>query len=225
VSHVEPSIIHIVLAGGRRILREGLILLLEKHPDLTVVAEAEDASSAAKLVRTIPADVVILGESALATIGTEQIATVRRAKRDIKIVVTALNPPVQWVRGMIDAGASACVTKECTTDELVTAIRSACNGQLYLSPKLVHMLVTSQIQTNAHPTREKHLGPREREILRRVAEGKITKQIAGELGIGVKTVETHRRRLMTKLNAFSVAELTKHAIQQGLTSVEIHSDS
>src|SRR3954465_4979177 len=120
----EHSPIHIVLAGGRKLLREGLTLLLEKHGDLKVIAEGEDASTAVKLARTLPCDVLVLSESAIATIGIEQIAAIRRAQPELGIVVSALNPPVQWVRNVVNAGVTACLTKECAAAELVAAIRA-----------------------------------------------------------------------------------------------------
>jgi len=213
-------IINIAVAGGRKLLREGLSLLLDQQPDLKVIAESADVSTVPKLVRALPVHVAVLNDSVGTNVAAEQVRAVLRANDAVHVVVLAMNPPVQWVRNVLDAGATACLTKECEGAELVSAIRMAHEGQLYLSPGLVHSLVTSQVQHKSKNAVFKSLAPREREILRRIAEGQVTKEIAAELGVGVKTVETHRRRIMAKLNAFTVAELTKHAIRQGLTTLE-----
>lgn len=201
-------------------MREGLSLLLDQQADLKVIAESADVSAVPKLVRALPVHVAVLNDSVGTGVSAEQVRAVLRANNAVHVVVLAMNPPVQWVRNILDAGATACLTKECEGAELASAIRAAHEGQLYLSPSLVHTLVTSQVQHKSKNGLFKSLAPREREILRRIADGQVTKEIAADLGVGIKTVETHRRRIMAKLNAFTVAELTKHAIRQGLTTLE-----
>jgi DNA-binding NarL/FixJ family response regulator len=210
----------IVLGGGRKILREGLALLLEKQDGFKLIAESEDVSSVAKLVKALPADAAVLIESSASPILVEQIAAILRANRELRVIVLALNPEVRWLRNVLDVGVAGCLSRDCSGEELVAALRAAHARQLYLSPALLHMVVSAHVKSDSRAFRS--LAPREREILRRIAEGQITKRIAADLGIGAKTVETHRRRIMTKLKASSVADLTKHAIRQGLTSLEVN---
>src|SRR5947209_7015995 len=117
--------INIAIGGGRKLLREGLSLLLDKHPNLRVIAESADVSSLPKLVRTLPVDVVVLNDSSGAGVSGEEVRAIRRAKETARIVVLALNPPVQWVQSILASGATGCLTKECAATELVSAILSA----------------------------------------------------------------------------------------------------
>ncbi len=207
----------LALGGGRKILREGLALMLEKHEGFKVIAESEEVSALPKIVKALPVDAAVLIASSVAPVTVQQITSILRASPDLKVVILALNPEPQWLRSILDLRVVACLNKDCSGDELIAALRSAKSGQIYLTPKLLHSLVTLQLP---RMRALRSLAPREREILRRIAEGQITKRIAADLGIGTKTVETHRRRIMSKLKASSVADLTKHAIRQGLTSLE-----
>ena len=207
----------LALGGGRKILREGIALMLEKHEGFKVIAESEEVSALPKLVKALPGDAAVLIESSVAPITVQQVTSTLRAKPDLKVVILTLNPEAQWLRSVLDLGVVACLSRDCSGDELIAALRSAKAGHIYLSPKLLHALVTLQAP---RMRALRSLAPREREILRRIAEGQITKRIAADLGIGTKTVETHRRRIMSKLKASSIADLTKHAIRQGLTGLE-----
>lgn len=210
----------IVAGGGRKILREGLALLLEKQDGYKLIGEAEDVGAVAKLVKALPADAAVLIESSTAPILVEQVSAILRASRELRIIILAINPELRWLRAVLDLGIAACLNKDCSGEELVAALRAARAKQLYLSPALLQMVVNASVKTDTRALRS--LAPREREILRRIAEGQITKRIAADLGIGAKTVETHRRRIMAKLRASGIADLTKHAIRQGLTSLEVN---
>src|SRR5436305_1410974 len=174
----RKTTINIAVAGGRKLLREGLSLLLDRQSDLKVIAESADLSAVPKLVRALPVNVAVLNDSVGMGVSAEQVRAVLRANDAVHVVVLAMNPPVQWVRNILDAGATACLTKECEGAELVSAIRMAHEGQLYLSPSLVHLVVTSQVRQKSNDGVFKSLAPREREILRRIAEGQGTKEIA-----------------------------------------------
>lgn len=201
-------------------MREGLTLLIEKQADMKVIAEAEETSAVEKLIGALPVDVVVLIENVAASFGTRQISQLLRVRPEVGVIVLASNPSAPSIRSTLEAGASGCLTNECSSQELISAIRAASEKHMFLSPKLVHLVFTAQVRAPQRERQLKSLAPREREILRRIAEGQITKKIAADLGIGPKTVETHRRRIMTKLNVFTVAELTKHALRQGLTTLE-----
>jgi DNA-binding NarL/FixJ family response regulator len=185
-------------------------LLLEKYHDIQVVGDADEAEAAAKLARALSVDVVVLNVTLVAR-GADLVRAMLRARSGVRVVVVLSHPSVTAVRDIVDAGAAACLTKECATDELVTAIRTVMSGRQYVSPSVGNIVVNSYVRSNTRNSGPRELAPREREILRRIADGQTTKEIAVALRIGVKTVETHRRRLMEKLNRHSVAELTKYA--------------
>jgi DNA-binding NarL/FixJ family response regulator len=213
--------INILLADGRKLFREGLSLLLEKHEDLRVIGEAEDGRDVCKLVRALSAHVVILNLTPPLSGGTDLIRSILRADPDVRVIVLTLTPAVHAVRELLEAGAVGCLTKECAGAELVSAIRTVIQGRVYLSPRLVEQLVSGYVRPAGDAPAPRPLAPREREVLRRIAGGQTTKEIAYALGVSAKTVETHRRRIMEKLGKHSVAELTKYAVLEGMTPLEM----
>jgi DNA-binding NarL/FixJ family response regulator len=214
--------VNVLIAEGRTMVREGLRVLLEKHSGIEVIGEAADAASATKLVRALPVHVVVLNCIPPATCGPQAVRSLVRAGADraVAVVVLALNPPATFVRELLDAGASACLTKDAAARELVDSIRMVRAGKVYLSPTLMDAVVTGF----ARPSDRQHHAPRlaakERTVLEMIAAGRTTKEIAGMLGVSTKTIETHRRRIMTKLDLHSVAELTKYAVVHGLSALE-----
>jgi DNA-binding NarL/FixJ family response regulator len=218
----EKKKTNVLIADGRKLLREGLCLLLEGHGDLHVVGEAEDARTVVKLVRAINVQVVVLNLSSTGPADVDTVRAILKASPTVAVIVLALTPSAERVREMLEAGVTGCLSKESATDELVLAIRTVRNGQVYLSPGLLHSVVSKYVSPNGSDGRAplKSLAPREREVLRRIADGQVTKQIAADLKIGTKTVETHRRRIMEKLHVYTIADLTKHALREGLISLE-----
>jgi DNA-binding NarL/FixJ family response regulator len=218
------SQIKVLLADGRKIVHEGLRLMLERHSDITIIGEADGPAPAIKLARALAADVAILNVS-LATPGVAQ--TVRELSRTgdtephTSVLVMSMTADGAFVRDVLRAGGRGILTKECAVDELVTAIRAAARGDVYLSPRLAHLLVADDAVPRSARRRTLALSSREREILERIANGDTTKAIAHDLRVSTKTVETYRCRVMEKLGLHSVAELTKYAIQMGLTSLEL----
>lgn len=215
---VDP--LNVLLVEGRKLLREGLCALLERHHDLRVVGEAEDGQAAvAKLIPALEVDVVVLNVIPPQYAGVDLVQSLTATFPDVRIVVLTLDPAPHLLRALLDAGAHGCLTRESSATELVAAIRTVMTGKTYLSPRLVDVMVHGYARP-APRVSTRPLAPREREILARIAAGETTKQIARALGVGSKTVETHRRRLMQKLNKHSVAELTKYAVLEGLTPLE-----
>jgi DNA-binding NarL/FixJ family response regulator len=212
--------INILLADGRKLFREGLSLLLEKHEDLRVIGEAEDGRDVCKLVRALSGHVVILNLTPPLAGGTDLIRSIVRADPEVRVIALTLTPAATAVREILEAGALGCLTKECAAAELVTAIRTVMQGKVYLSPNLVDLVVSGYVRPSGDTPTQRPLAPREREVLRRIAGGQSTKEIAYALGVSAKTVETHRRRIMDKLGMHSVAELTKYAVLHGMTPLE-----
>jgi DNA-binding NarL/FixJ family response regulator len=138
-----------------------------------------------------------------------------RAAPDVRAVVLTMGLATAAVRQLISAGAAACLTKECASQELIAAIRTVVSGKVYLSPRLTEQVVRRYVQAPSSRAAQA-LSARETEVLRRIARGQSTKEIAYAMRVGSKTIETYRRRIMDKLNRHSVAELTQYAMVRGL---------
>jgi DNA-binding NarL/FixJ family response regulator len=209
--------VHIVLADDHRILREGLRNLLNSQPDLEVVGEAANGREAIHLAGRLSPQLVLMDISMPDINGIEATRRIATDFPDTKVIALSVHADKHHVDGMMRAGASAYLMKNCAFDELILAIRSVLQGKTYLSPEVAGMLVDGYLYTRTGARGSASLTLREREILRHIAEGLSTRDIASRLGVSVKTVETHRRQLMDKLRIHSVAELTKYAIREGLT--------
>lgn len=214
--------INVLLTEGRKLVREGLCLVLERHEGIRVIGEASDVPSAVKLVRALPVHVVVLNLTTPTVGGADAVRSLVRAspKRRVGVVVLTLNPDARFVGDLLEAGAGACLTKDGAGTELVEAIRTVRAGKRHLSPGLIDVVVEDYARPADRPATERPLAPRERVVLQRIAAGQTTKEIAAALGVSGKTVETHRRRIMDKLNRHSVAELTKYAVLHGLTPLD-----
>ena len=213
--------VNVVLVDGRKLFREGLSALLEKHADLRVVGEADDAAAAPKLVKALAPQVVILNVTLSTRAVTDAIKSIATARSGTRVIVLTFQADAGFVREVLQAGASACLTKESASSELVTAIRTVVSQQTYLSPSIADAVVAGYVLPRGKRKAGRSLSAREREILQRIADGQTTKAIAAALGVSSKTIETHRRRMMEKLGLHSVAELTKYAVRTGITSLEM----
>jgi DNA-binding NarL/FixJ family response regulator len=211
----------ILIADDHRITRQGLRSLLEKENDMEVVAEASDGRTAVELTREMKPDVVIMDVSMPDLNGIEAARQIIDRYRGVKVIALSMHSDTLFVTEMLKSGVSGYLLKDCAFEELAGAIRSVMAGKTYLSPSISGVVVNGYLNRIADTAvSPSGLTDREREVLQMIAEGKSTKQIALKLHISVKTVETHRRQIMNKLNIFSVAELTKYAIRKGLTTIE-----
>jgi DNA-binding NarL/FixJ family response regulator len=206
----------VLLVDDHGIVRMGLRKLLEKQ-GFAVVADADDGRAAIESAREISPDVVIMD---IVMPGLNGIDATRQ--------IAALQPPpkVVMLTGYLDrkiaataiaAGASALVPKTSAFEELAEAIQTVMEGKVYISPRLPGDIVLPD--SNGNGAAHKSLTGREREVLQLIAEGKSTKQIAYSLDLSTKTIETHRRMIMEKLGIDNVADLTKYAVREGLTSL------
>ncbi len=198
-------------------VREGLRALLRDVPGIKVVGEAEDGRTALRLAAELLPDIVVMDVSMPDLNGIDATRQLMASGNKIKIVALSGKATARSAREMLEAGASGFVRKESAFKELAEAIQSAMKGQVYISPALGE---TMAMEGTAHNDHDAKLSVREREVLQLTSEGKSTKEIARHLSVSIKTIETHRRNLMEKLNLFSTAELTKYAIREGVTSVE-----
>ena len=205
--------LNILLAGGRRLLREGLAVLLERHSNLHVVGDATDLAAAALVVAPLEVDVLLVAGSS-AFEDPKVLQPIFSARASVRVVALLYSSSAHAVRAALAAGAVGCLAKESDSADLVACVRAVAAGQSYVSPQHRDALVDSLIGRD--PCIRRPLAPREREVLRCIASGMSTKEIAGALGIGTKTVETHRRRVMEKLNRKTIAGLTQYAMTHGL---------
>jgi len=215
--------IRILLADDHKIIREGLRALLDGESNMEVVAEAEDGRTAVQLTRKLSPDVVVMDISMPDLNGIEATRQILRDHPGAKVIALSMHSDRQFAARMLEAGASGYVVKDAAFEELATAIRTVVDGRVYLCSLVTGLVVEDYVRRlpETEPKVTSPLSPREREALQLLAEGKTTKEAARELHVSVKTVETHRRNIMEKLNLHSVAELTKYAIRAGLTSLDV----
>jgi DNA-binding NarL/FixJ family response regulator len=213
--------IRIILADDHKIMREGLRALLEKHNDFEVTAEAEDGLDAVRLTKKLTPHIVIMDIGMPGLNGIEATRQITAQVPSVKVIALSMHSDKRFVIEMLKAGVSGYLLKDSASEELASAIRTVLSGTPYLSPKITDVVLKDYLSTlsKTEPSAFTVLTPREREVLQLIAEGRTTKEIATALFVSVKTVETHRQQIMEKLDLRSVAELTKYAVREGLTSL------
>jgi DNA-binding NarL/FixJ family response regulator len=206
--------IRVLLADDHAIVREGLRALLEREPDLAVVAEAGDGREALRLAEETRPDVAALDLSMPLLSGLEAARQMAQWGRGPRPILLTMHAEDRYVLEALRAGVRGYVLKKQAAADLVRAIREVAGGSVYLSPG-ISAAVAEAIRSPVPPA-EEALTAREREVLQLVAEGKTTKEIAGILGVSVKTADAHRTRLMQKLDIHDIAGLTRYAIRHGV---------
>jgi DNA-binding NarL/FixJ family response regulator len=212
----------ILIADDHRIMREGLRALLDHQAAITVVGEAEDGRKAVELAARLQPDIVVMDLTMPGLNGIEATRQIVAANPRMKVIALSIHSDRRFVRQMFEAGATGYLLKEGAFEELARAIYAVAEGKSFVSPGIAGILIDDLVHHMAgreSPAGKPTLSGREKEVLQLLAEGKTTKEIAGILGVAPKTVETHRRQVMLKLQLDSVAELTKYAIREGLTSL------
>ena len=214
--------IRILLADDHTMLRHGLKRSIEQEKDMEVIAEAADGRSAVRLAKELAPDVVVMDISMPDLNGVEATRSIVEGKSHARVVALSMHATNRYIAEMFRAGARAYVLKDCEFDELASAIRTVMSGKTYVSPAIADVVVDNYVRPGEGDQGGAFslLTRREREVLQLLAEGKPTKQIGGTLHISPKTVEAHRLRIMEKLGIDNVAQLTKYAIQEGLTPPE-----
>jgi two-component system, NarL family, response regulator NreC len=212
----------VLLADDHTILRQGLASLLGATPGLAIVGEAANGRKAVELAAQWAPDVVVMDVAMPDLNGIEATRQIKARCPAIKVIGLSMHSDERFIAGMLRAGAAGYLLKEGAFEELAQAIRAVVANQTYLSPRVAGTVVQDYLRTKAaaSPPGAEILSNREREVLQLIAEGWTTKRVAVGLGVSVKTVETHRRRIKEALGLESVAELTKYAVRQGLTSLE-----
>lgn len=209
------------MLDGHTLTCDGLRALFDRQPDMEVVGEARDYVRAMLLAHDVDADVIIIDINMRGLNGAEAIRRISKALPEIKIIALFLHPDMTLLREILNAGASGCVFREQTFYELVQAIKTAISGETYISSKASSSIAAEYVKNPGRKTAlsEVSLTQREREVLRLLAEGKSSKEIAQHIKMSFKTVDACRRKIMKKLNVNSLAELVKYAVRKGLTSL------
>ena len=215
--------IKIVVVDDHGIVRDGLRLLMEQQDDMEVIDEAADGREAVELVRKLKPDVVLMDVTMPGLNGIEATRQIVREDPNVKVLALSGYSNKGFVTDMLKAGASGYILKDSLAGELIRAINAVTSGQRYLCPKVAGIVVDDYIHAGKpesyKPLLDRLTG-KERELLQLLAENKSSKEAARLLHVSVKTVDARRRELMHKLGISGIAELTKFAIREGLTSVE-----
>ncbi|HUU09807.1 MAG TPA: response regulator transcription factor [Phycisphaerae bacterium] len=212
----------ILLVDDHQIIREGLRSLIEKERGMKVVGEAANGREAVRLARELAPDVVVMDVSMPDLNGIEATRQIASRVPAARVVALSMHSDRRFVAEMLRAGALGYLLKESAFDELARAVRAVAAGGTYLSPAVAGDVVEGFVQGDRPPTGSvvAALTPRQREVLQLVAEGWTTKRMAAHLHVSPKTIETHRLQVMQTLGIESVAELTKFAVREGLTSLD-----
>jgi DNA-binding NarL/FixJ family response regulator len=183
------------------------------------VGEAENGRATVHLAKKLAPDIIIMDVAMPDLNGMEATRQIIADSPGVKVIAVSMHSDRRFVAEMLKAGASAYLSKDYAFDELENAIRTVVANKVYLSPDISGVVVDSYVRHTPKPESSAFslLSDREREVLQLLAEGKTAKEIADQLHVSIKTVETHRTNIMTKLNIHRVAELTKYAIREGLT--------
>jgi len=215
--------IRVFLVEDHTILRDGLRSLVENTADMQVAGEAAEGRCAVRLIKDISPDVVIMDVTLPELNGIEATRQVVANAPGVKVIGLSVHADQRFVAGMLQSGAAGYLLKDCAFEELVGAIRIVMAGRTYLGTGVADVVVGDYTRRLKEPDSSAFtcISPREREVLQLLAEGRSAKQIAGKLHVSVKTIETHRGQIMRKLDIHSIAELTKYAIREGLTALEI----
>jgi DNA-binding NarL/FixJ family response regulator len=215
--------IRVLIADDHKIMLAGLRSLLEKQSDIEVVAEAENGRKAVQMAQETKPDIVVMDVSMPDLNGIEATTQIIESVPETRVVALSMHSDKRFVVGMLRAGASGYLLKDCASQELANAIHQVAGGKKYLSPEITGVVIDDYLvggSSEEGVTAAAQLSAREREVLQLIAEGWSTKQIATHLYVSVKTIETHRRQIMKKLDLHNIADLTKYAIREGLTSIE-----
>jgi two-component system nitrate/nitrite response regulator NarL len=213
--------IRLLLVDDHPIVLDGIKSHLCAQPEFEVVGDASNGQEALRKAKLTLPDVVLMDISMPHMNGLEAMSNLRKQVPEAKVLVLTMHDSKEYLAQIIRLGARGYLLKDCSPTELVQAIKAVHSGEVYFSPAISRVLVEEMVdgKSAADAPIPLPLTERERQVLSLIAEGLLNKQIADRLGIGVRTIETHRERIMRKLDIHTVAGLTKYAIAQGMTSM------
>jgi DNA-binding NarL/FixJ family response regulator len=212
--------LRVLLVDDHALVRAGIRSLLQELPDVEVVAEASDGAQALQLAEREQPDVVLMDIAMKGMNGLEAAAKLRERQPGVKIVILSMHTSEEYVLLALRAGAAAYLIKDSATAELGLALNSVMRGETYLSPAISRQVVDGYVQRVGTGAGADPLTQRQREVLKHIAEGRSTKEIAFELDLSVKTIETHRAQIMERLGIRDVAGLVRYAMRVGIVPPE-----
>ena len=213
--------IRVVVVDDHKLVKEGICALLKDEPAVEVIGDAADGRAAVRMAEELSPDVVLMDVALPGLNGIEATRQIVKSKPRVRVLALSMYADGNYVSEMLKAGAAGYLLKDCEFDELTRAIRTVASDHTYLSPRISNLVVADYLEHMPEDSQSpaELLTPREREVLQLLAEGESVKEIAVKLNVSIKTVETHRRQIMEKLDIHSIAELTKYAVRRGLTSL------
>ena len=212
--------IKVLVVDDHPVVRKGLQSCLARQDRIRIVGEAADGDEALKRTRELAPDVVLLDLDMPRLSGLAVAQLLRTDAPNVRILVISVHTNKEYIFRIIQAGAHGYVSKESSPEELLHAIESVCEGQAFFAPKIAQAALTEFVTSGGKKQPFVQLTAREREVLALIAEGQSNKEVALRLGIGVRTIETHRERIMEKLDIHTIAGLTRFAIRNGVISLE-----
>jgi two-component system nitrate/nitrite response regulator NarL len=218
------SRIKLLLVDDHPVVRRGISSCLARNENLTIVGEAADGIEALRKARELAPDIILMDIDMPKMNGLAVTEALHRELPQVKVLILSMHSNTEYVLRIIQSGACGYVLKGAPTEDLVRAIETVQTGEAFFSPDVARLALNKFVHRGNDPA-SSQLTNREREVLIQIAEGLSNKEIASALGVGVRTVETHRERIMRKLNIHSVAGLTKFAITKGFITLreELHS--
>ncbi len=215
------KIYNILIVDDHALMRNGLEAMLESEADYEVVGVAADGMSAMRAVDELQPDIVMMDLTMPRTSGIDAIVQIKRKHPNVKIIALTFHKEDKYIHATLEAGADAYVLKDDSRTELFAALANVVRGKNYLSPSIVDKVVAGYLSggeiASSQPSWE-ILTRREREVIKLIAEGKRTKEIATYLSLSPKTIEKHRTNLMRKLDLHNVSEVTVYAIKNGFVT-------
>lgn len=211
--------IRIIFVDDHEIFHECIRHLFDQQETMTMLAVANNGRAAVRLARELSPDVVVMDISMPGLNGIDATRRILADNPKTRVIALSMHSDRTIIQQILKAGARGYVLKDCAFDELLTAIQAVMQHNMYLSPKITSVVLDDYLHRDPESDGSGTLSVREREVLQLIAEGKSTRQIADELNVSVKTVESHRAQVMKKLNLHSLADLVKYAVREGLTTL------
>lgn len=207
----------ILIADDHQLFREGIVNLLSDNENIEIIAQAENGKDAYEKAILNNPDLIIMDIRMPEVNGVEATAIIKSTLPDMKIIALSMHSEKHYIKGMLEAGASGYLFKNCTYNQLITAIETVVSGKKYLGDEITEVLIDDYLDSKTeNGDIATELTERELEVLKLYADGKTTREISEELFVSVKTVGTHKQHIQEKLNIKTTVEMIKYAIKQGL---------
>lgn len=213
--------IRIVITDDHQLFRVGIANLLSGSPQIEIVGQATNGQEAIEKAKLLKPDIVIMDLTLPVINGVAATRILSNELPEVRVLILSMHAEKKYIKEALEAGAYGYLFKDCTYDQLIEAINTVYQGKKYLSDKITEVLIKDYLnKEEVTPDNDQGLSERESEILRLIAEGKSTREIADQLFISVKTIGTHKQHILEKLNLKSSADLIKYAIKKGIVGLE-----